>query len=576
MWSQQRGNAVPLHTYRSALLAGGAECKIGGHCHDHVRMLSMHNPMKDELLGFGVGHCRFIVQGPSHMLLQGFRAGAAAAALIVVPTPPSSSFSTLSSSFVPFEHHLDDREIPMYGESSRPREESMRAHLPLASPSFPSACHSQTPALQRHSALSMAKQTLQFDVQDSTTGAVPSPNTTRRSVVRAGAVAAVSTSVYKGVKMHQYKQEQRTKPGNDVDGKSEATLNAGLRSTASNRAKGRGEAMTAADWNATVESAPRWSQLRSYRFIRSLGKGAHAEAILMERGIGEERGRPEPQCVLKVSEFFLPEAINEARLLGRLSASPYVVRLEDMFIEQVGGRLVSYLQLEYCGGGDLSSVLRRYTEVSHHALDDLSVHRLANQLLAALESLHSQNVIHRDFKPDNILLTAEGRVKLCDFGIATRLTDACSGWNNFAAGSLPFMSPEIRRLLQYKSRDEDDKGGEEAVEVAACTDKADVWAFGCVLYAMCLSTPTPNLVNVPALQAVAEVCGHRGWPAFDFSLGPLGIKMPGLIAQQVCWLLTMALEPDLVLRPSAVELRRALTSSKADSEENGTGLAARL
>eukprot|EP00624_Nannochloropsis_granulata_P007154 evm.model.NODE_6578_length_15982_cov_36.076336.1 len=328
MWSQQRGNTVPLHTYRSALLAGGAECKIGGHCHDHVRMLSMHNMKKEDLLCFGVSHCRFIVQGPSRMLLQGFRAGAAA--LMVVPTPPSPSFSTHSSSFAPMgQHHPNGRESLIYGESSRPQEKSIRAHQPLVSPSFPSASSSQTPALERPPALSTTSQTSQPDAQNPTTVAVPSPNTTKRSVVRAGAAAVVSTSVYKAVKMHQYKQERRARAGDEVDGKPEAALDAGRRSTASNRAEGGGEAMTAADWNATVESAPRWSQLRSYSFIRSLGKGAHAEALLMERGIGEERGRPEQQCVLKVSELFLPEAINEARLLGQLSttgnsASPHV------------------------------------------------------------------------------------------------------------------------------------------------------------------------------------------------------------------------------------------------------------
>lgn len=402
----------------------------------------------------------------------------------------------------------------------------------------------------------------------------------------------VSTSVYKAVKKNQYKQERPAVAGNEKEEKTEA---AGQRSTTSSRAGA--EVTTAADWKATVECAPRWSQLRSYTFARSLGKGAHAEALLMERGSGEERGGAKEQFVLKVSDF-LPEAVNEARLLGQLSttgnsASAHVVRLEDVFIEQVGGRHVSYLQLEYCQGGDLGRVLRGHAQGSQHALDDTTVHRLAGQLLAALESLHSQHVVHRDLKPDNILLTADGQVKLCDFGIATRLTDAWSGGNNFAAGSLPFMSPETRRLLLRTGGDDDEKGGGKAGDAkqavgesmqcaerksVACTDKSDVWALGCVLYAMCLDNPTPNLINVPPLQAVAEVCGHRGWPAFDFSLGPVGMEGARRVAQQVCWLLALALEPNPALRPSAAELRRALIASEATSKkkEADTGLAARL
>lgn len=591
MWSQRRGNTVPLHTYRNAPLAGGAECKIGGHPHDHVRMLSMHSPKKEELLGLGTGHhCRFtLVPGPSQMLLEGFRAGAAAA-LMVAPTPPSSSFSTPPSSLAPMGlHHPDDREI-LYRQSSRHQEEWMRTHQPLASPSFLAASSSPTPAFE-HTHLSVSSTTQQMsplETRDSATAAAPSSNndSTKRSVARAGAAALVSTSVYKVVKKHRHKHERPSLVGNQKEGKNEADVQAGQRSNASSRAGGR-EATTAADWNATVEAAPRWSQLRSYTFVRSLGKGAHAEALLVERGGGEERGRStKQQCVLKVSEDFLPEAVNEARLLGQLSttgnsASSHVVRLEDVFIEQVGGRHVSYLQLEYCHGGDVGSVLKRGANGSQHAFDDVSVHRLAGQLLAALESLHSQHIIHRDVKPDNILLTADGQVKLCDFGIATRLTDAWSGGSNFAAGSLPFMSPETRRLLLRTDGDANEKvggkGGEEAKEVA-CTDKADVWALGCVLYAMCTDNPTPNLINVPPLQAVAEVCSHRGWPAFDFSLGPVGMEGGAGVfaqAQLVCWLLALALEPNPALRPSAAELRRALTS-EAISKKKGKGLTARL
>ena len=580
---------MPLHTYnRSAPLAGGAECKIGGHSHDHVRMLSMHSPKKEELLGLGAGN--HFTQGPSQMLLEGFRAGAAS--LMVEPTPPSSSFSTPPSSFAPMgQHHPHDREVVMYRQSSRPREESMRTHQPLASPSIPAASSSPTPALGRLPVPSTTQQIPPPDVRDFATAAASSSNNnsssssssaTRQSVVRAGAAALVSTSVYKAVKKHQHKQDRQAVAGNEKEEKTDADSPAGQRSATNSRA----EVTTTADWKNTVESAPRWSQLRSYTFVRSLGKGAHAEALLMERGSGEERGRVKQKCVLKVSKCFLPEAVNEARLLGQLStagnsASAHVVRLEDVFVEQVGGRHVSYLQLEYCQGGDLGNLLRGNThEGRQHALDDTSVHRLAGQLLAALESLHSQHVVHRDFKPDNILLTADGQVKLCDFGIATRLTDAWSGGNTFAAGSLPFMSPETRRLLLRTGGDDDEKGGGKAGEeaTAACMDKADVWALGCVLYAMCLNNPTPNLINVPPLQAVAEVCGHRGWPAFDFSLGPVGMEGARQEAQQVCWLLALALEPNPALRPSAAELRRALIASEATSKKKkfDTGLAARL
>ena len=280
---------MPLHTYnRSAPLAGGAECKIGGHTWGHVRMPPMHSPKKEELLGLGAGnHCRFtLVQGPSQMLLEGFRAGAAA--LMVAPTPPSSSFSTPPSSFAPMgQHHPHDREALMYRQSSRPREESMRTHQPLASPSFSAASSSPTPAVECLPVPSTTQQNPLPDARDSVSVTAPSFNSstsstsTRQSVARAGAAALVSTSVYKAVKKHQHKQERPTVAGSEKEGKTDADSPAGQSATSS-----RAEVTTAADWKATVESAPRWSQLHSYTFVRSLGKGAHAEALLMERGSG--------------------------------------------------------------------------------------------------------------------------------------------------------------------------------------------------------------------------------------------------------------------------------------------------
>ncbi|MCO5588972.1 hypothetical protein L7F22_042936 [Adiantum nelumboides] len=77
-----------------------------------------------------------------------------------------------------------------------------------------------------------------------------------------------------------------------------------------------------------------------------------------------------------------------------------------------------WLVLEYCVGGDLLTLLRQDTR-----LPEESIHDFARDLVHALQFLHSKGVIYCDLKPSNILLDENGRLKLCDFGLARRLSD---------------------------------------------------------------------------------------------------------------------------------------------------------
>jgi serine/threonine kinase 38 len=91
-----------------------------------------------------------------------------------------------------------------------------------------------------------------------------------------------------------------------------------------------------------------------------------------------------------------------------LAQNPWIVDLKYSFQDEK----FLYLAMEYLAGGDLMTLLIRKDILS----EDESRFYIAETILA-IESVHALNYIHRDLKPDNILLTANGHVKLSDFGL---------------------------------------------------------------------------------------------------------------------------------------------------------------
>jgi serine/threonine protein kinase len=136
---------------------------------------------------------------------------------------------------------------------------------------------------------------------------------------------------------------------------------------------------------------------------------------------------------------------------------------------------VTFIAMEYVPGEDLAERLQRGALTLEDAID------VARQVAEALEEAHEQGVIHRDLKPANIKYTPEGKIKVLDLGLAKALTSETANGSasvslsptvtsaNTVAGTLlgtaAYMSPE-----QVKGKEAD--------------RRADIWAFGCVLYEM--------------------------------------------------------------------------------------------
>lgn len=150
----------------------------------------------------------------------------------------------------------------------------------------------------------------------------------------------------------------------------------------------------------------------------------------------------------------------------------HIVQLHEYFIED--GDTVT-LVLEYCRGGDLFDTI-----VSHSGLPEATVASMLRHLLLALHYLHECEIVHRDVKCENILVkdidAARGSTfKLCDFGLAARLT---SEGLREVVGSPDTVAPEVVRGESYGS-------------------KVDLWSAGVVTY-MALVARSPFLASSTA------------------------------------------------------------------------------
>ena len=119
---------------------------------------------------------------------------------------------------------------------------------------------------------------------------------------------------------------------------------------------------------------------------------------------------------------------------------------------------MNYIVMEYVEGTDLKDYIRQ-----RGALHPIEAVRIMMQIVSAIAAAHQNRIIHRDIKPQNILIAREGNVKITDFGIAVALSDTSLTQTNTLLGSVHYLSPEQAR------------GG-------MATIQTDIYALGIVLY----------------------------------------------------------------------------------------------
>ena len=155
--------------------------------------------------------------------------------------------------------------------------------------------------------------------------------------------------------------------------------------------------------------------------VRALDLRLRAEVALKAiRGdrVGTERAR---------------ESLRQEVRSAREVVSPNVCRIYDLVVAD-GEELVS---MEYVDGTTLAELLRRRRPLSLQEARDI-----AAQFLSGLEAIHRSRLVHRDFKPENIMITRAGRVVVMDFGLAINPTEGAGGT---VSGTPAYMAPEQTR-----------------------------------------------------------------------------------------------------------------------------------
>ncbi|SEG91744.1 Serine/threonine protein kinase [Actinacidiphila yanglinensis] len=238
-----------------------------------------------------------------------------------------------------------------------------------------------------------------------------------------------------------------------------------------------------------------------YRLVRRLGAGgfgrvwqAHDEALRVE---------------VAVKEVWLPPAMNgaeraervvraerESRNAARLRNHPNIVTVHDVVVENG----VPWTVMQLVTGTSLAD-----HETAHGPLPVEDVAKVAAALLSALGAAHEAGIVHRDVKPDNVMLADDGQVLLTDFGIALHQADTALTVAGGFIGSIEYVAPE-------RARGADGQG------------VSDLFSLGVTLYQM-LEGISPFRRDTPTATLAAILLDEPPAPRRSAELAPLIIRL---------------------------------------------------
>jgi tetratricopeptide (TPR) repeat protein/predicted Ser/Thr protein kinase len=264
-----------------------------------------------------------------------------------------------------------------------------------------------------------------------------------------------------------------------------------------------------------------------YEIVRLLGQGGmgavyQAHDRELERQVALKIIRADMAANPEILKRFKQELI-----LARLITHKNVIRIFDL--GQAEG--IKFITMEYIEGEDLQSVLRRKKK-----LEPKEAANIISQVCRALEAAHAEGVIHRDLKPQNIMLDKTGRAYVMDFGIARSVFASGMTQTGALIGTPDYMSPEQAKGVPLDAR-------------------SDLFTVGIIFYEL-LSGKAPF---------DADTTMGKLWKRTSEPARPLG-ELDQTIPQPLCEIVRKCLEIDPAKRfASAAELLQRIEAWQGPS-----------
>lgn len=229
---------------------------------------------------------------------------------------------------------------------------------------------------------------------------------------------------------------------------------------------------------------------------------------------------------------FVERFIREAKSVARL-AHPNVVQVFD---QGADGSYV-YLAMEYIAGCTLRDVLR-----DRGALQPRAALDILEPVLAALGAAHRAGFVHRDMKPENVLIGDDGRVKVADFGLV-RAVDTVTNTTGAVLGTVSYLAPE-------------------QIDSGTADPRVDVYACGIVLYEM-LTGDQPHYGDSPALVLYKHL--HEDVPPPSVLVPGLAFELDALVASATARNADLRPYDAVALLSQVLETRGSLLAEQLDA-----------
>ena len=194
--------------------------------------------------------------------------------------------------------------------------------------------------------------------------------------------------------------------------------------------------------------------LNDFKVVKKLGQGGFGKVFLVQRKGSRQKFAMK---VVKKSDVLaknlIRQIMTERHILAQV-ASPFVVDMHFAF--QTDEKL--YFIMDYVKGGELHAQIQL-------GLSEDEIRFYGSEIVLGLEYLHSLGIVYRDLKSENVLISADGHVKLTDFGLSKQLSPTGGDVTHTMCGTPDYVAPEVLSKQGH-------------------TESIDWWALGILLYEM--------------------------------------------------------------------------------------------